>query len=142
MNYCRGVKFMWPCYYFYILIFQKFLLNAIMGGRKILWKSGNSFVNIFLLLFSLKGHQPPSSPLPSPLPPHVFICTRLVTIWLNTVSVRIPRCSASLITLLLPVPNWLPHAPMSRRAPLCDSPAFLIAVTHHPDTRAVTQWRL
>ena len=60
---------MWPCYYFYILIFQKFLLNAIMGGRKILWKSGNSFVSIFLLLFSLKGHQPrdPRVTFPPPL---------------------------------------------------------------------------
>ena len=32
--------------------------------------------------------------------------------------------------------------PCLDRAPLCDSPTFLIAVTHHPDTRAVTQWRL
>ena len=31
--------------------------------------------------------------------------------------------------------------PCLDRAPLCDSPTFLIAVTHHPDTRAVTQWR-
>ena len=111
-----------------------------------LWEGGRYCGNLAIVLLTFFCYflasrviNPP--PLPSPLPPHVFICTRLVTIWLNTVSVRIPRCSASLITLLL-VPNWLPHAPMSRRAPLCDSPAFLIAVTHHPDTRAVTQWRL
>ena len=122
-----------------------------------LWEEGGwcckDLVNIFSNFWASRVINPPllawhSTPHPSYLHLHPRPDTKypLVTIWPNRVSLRRvtpPTGAQHPSSLTSPSsPHLAAPCPMSRRAALCDSPTFLIAVTHHPDTRAVTQWSL